>query len=107
MTHRNDDLVALLKQHGELIRNLPDEQPVVDDDDDAVWVELIASTGSEARLHLAMTAVVDTLAGTTSPLDVTDRASVARQAVSLAAAFADLAAQLGIRPPAFVVAALA
>ncbi len=63
-------------------------------------------TIDEATIHMAMLAVASDLAGTTAPLEVPDLAAVARQPVSLAVAFADLASMLGVAPPAFVRAAL-
>ena len=63
-------------------------------------------TLDEATIHLAMLAVADALAATTAPLEVPDLAAVARQPVSLAVAFADLASLLGVAPPAFVMVAL-
>ena len=59
-----------------------------------------------AAIHMAMLAVAYDLAATTAPLEVPDLAAVARQPVSLAVAFADLASMLGVAPPPFVVAAL-
>ncbi len=63
-------------------------------------------TLDEATIHMAMQAVASDLAATTAPLEVPDLAAVARQPVSLAVAFADLASMLGVAPPAFVQAAL-
>ena len=63
-------------------------------------------TFDEPLMHAAMTAVANALAATTAPLEVVDLAAVARQSVSLAVAFADLCAELGVRPPPFVQAAL-
>jgi hypothetical protein len=63
-------------------------------------------TIDEATIHRAMLAVASDLAATTAPLEVPDLAAVARQPVSLAVAFADLAGMLGLAPPAFVIAAL-
>ncbi len=50
--------------------------------------------------------VLDVLAVTTAPLEVVDLAAVARQPVSLAVAFADLASMLGVAPPTFIQNAL-
>ena len=55
---------------------------------------------------MAMTDVADVLAVTTAPLGVVDLAVVARQPVSLAVAFADLASMLGVAPPTFIQHAL-
>ncbi len=63
-------------------------------------------TIDEATIHMAMLAVAYDLAATTAPLEVPDLAAVARQPVSLAVAFADLASMLGVAPPAFVQTAL-
>ena len=63
-------------------------------------------TIDEATIHMAMLAVASDLAATTAPLEVPDLAAVARQPVSLAVAFADLASMLGVAPPAFVQTAL-
>jgi len=50
--------------------------------------------------------VLDVLAVTTALLEVVDLAAIARQPVSLAVVFADLASMLGVAPPTFIQHAL-